>query len=303
MGSYLATAPTALPIPPLALFVSCVAIWGTTWFAIIYQLGVVPPEQSVGYRFLLAGVAMLTYCRFRGLTLTFTRTEHLRFGLQGLAMFCASYILVYHAERHIVSGLVAVGYSAMPLLNMLGLRAVFGTPFSRQVALGGGLGVLGIVLIYGSEFMKLTGDPGTVLGLTLAVLSVLASCWGSMVATSNQKRALPIWQTMAFGMMYGGLAALLFALATGQNLVWDSRPMYLATLIYLAIFGSILAFGGYLVLLGQWGAARASYIGVMVPVVALMISAAFENFVWQPTTFLGVLVSIIGNVIILRRPT
>jgi drug/metabolite transporter (DMT)-like permease len=285
----------------LALFGSCVLIWGTTWFAIIYQLGVVPPEQSVGYRFVLAGAILTVFCALRRLPLRFDWAAHRRFALQGLAMFCASYILVYHAERYVVSGLVAVGYSASPLLAMLAMRWAFGQPFTREVAIGGALGIVGIVLIYGSAFMKLSGDTRTTIGIVLTAASVLASTWGSVIATANQKRALPILQTMAFGMLYGGAIALLFALATGQTLTWDSRPTYAFSLVYLAVFGSILAFGGYLYLMSHIGAARASYIGVMVPVVALIISASFENFAWGPSTYLGVVVSVIGNVIILKK--
>jgi drug/metabolite transporter (DMT)-like permease len=174
---------------------------------------------------------------------------------------------------------------------------------TRQVLVGGVLGVLGIVLIYGAEFAKLAGDERTLIGATLTVLSVLASCCGSLVATHNQKHNLPIWQTMAYGMAYGGLLSLAIGLAMGGEIVWDARPAYLASLVYLALFGSVLAFGGYLYLMSHIGAARASYIGVMVPVVALMISSAFEDFTWQTSTFAGVAISVAGNIIILRKKT
>ena len=69
---------------------------------------------------------------------------------------------------------------------------------------------------------------------------------------------------------------------------------------YLAILGSIAAFASYLTLLKRIGAARAGYIGVMVPIVALLLSAAFEGFRFHALTWLGIGVSVAGNVLILR---
>jgi drug/metabolite transporter (DMT)-like permease len=105
---------------------------------------------------------------------------------------------------------------------------------------------------------------------------------------------------MAWSMGYGGLVALAVALALGRPLAFDASPGYVLSLLYLAVFGSVIAFAGFLTLLGRIGAARASYIGVMVPVVALLISTAFEGFSWHPLTAAGIAVSMAGNVLVLR---
>ncbi|NJR71701.1 MAG: EamA family transporter [Gammaproteobacteria bacterium] len=106
----------------LQLFAICVVIWGSTWFAITYQLGSVAPEVSVGVRFLLAAFVLFIFCRWRGHSLAFTRRQHIDLLLFGTAMFCISYIFVYHAELYIISGMVAVAYSASPMINMWAAR-------------------------------------------------------------------------------------------------------------------------------------------------------------------------------------
>lgn len=284
----------------LHLFAACVLIWGTTWLAITFQLGRVAPDVSVFYRFLLASMLVFAYCRWRGLPLAYTARQHAWIALQGVLMFGISYIFVYYAEEHVVSGLVAVGYSASPLLGMLGMRAFFGTPITRKVALGSILGIAGITLIFWPEIGSSQGPGSFAAGVTFTVASVLLSSFGSLVAHRNQQEHLPLWQTMAWGMLYAALFSLAWALARGRGIDFDPTPGYVLSLLYLAVFGSIVAFAGYLTLLKRIGAARAGYIGVMVPIVALVISAVFESFAWHALTWLGIAVSVAGNVIILK---
>jgi drug/metabolite transporter (DMT)-like permease len=217
-------------------------------------------------------------------------------------MFSVSYVCVYYAEQHIVSGLVAVGYSASPLLNMFAMRVFFGTPMTTRVAGGAVLGIVGIALVFWPEFSHL-GEGGSVaVGAALTMASVVLASLSNMTAHRNHDQGLPVWQTMAWGMLYGALSTLFLALALGRPLGFEATPAYVLSLLYLAVFGSILAFGGYLTLLGRIGAARAGYIGVMVPIVALVVSALFEGYRWTLLALAGVAVSVAGNVIILRRP-
>ncbi len=286
----------------LQLFAACVAIWGSTWIAITFQLGAVAPEASVFYRFLVASVLVFAYCRARGLALRLARREHLWIAFQGVLMFSVSYVCVYYAEQHVVSGLVAVGYSASPLLNMVGMRLAFGTAMTARVAGGAALGIAGITLVFWPEFSHLNTDRHAALGAFFTAAAVLLSAASNLVAHRNQRAGLSIWPSMAWGMLYGALFTLALALALGRPLGFAATPAYVLSLLYLAVFGSILAFGGFLTLLGRIGPARAGYIGVMVPIVALAISSAFEGYRWEWLAIAGVLVSIAGNVLILRRP-
>ena len=256
--------------------------------------------MSVFYRFLLAALVVFAYCAWRRLPLRYTRREHAWMALMGILMFGVSYVFVYYAEQHVVSGLVAVGYSASPLLGMLGMRAFFSTPMTRKVMVGSVLGIVGISLVFWPELGSSQGPGDFATGVTYTVLAVLLSSFGSLVAHRNQTKELPLWQSLAWGMLYGALFSLAWAIAGGQRLEFEPTPAYVLSLLYLAVFGSILAFAAYLTLLKRIGAARSGYIGVMVPIVALVISAAFESFRWHVLTWIGIAISVAGNVVILR---
>lgn len=285
----------------LQLFIGCVAIWGSTWLAITYQLGRVEPEASVTYRFLLASLLLFAYCGARRLPLRYPAREHLWIALFGILMFSVSYICVYYAEQRIVSGLVAVGYSASPLLAMLGQRAFFGTPMTRKMALGSVLGIVGITLVFWPEFAHFSQGASPVAGAIFTVLAVVLSTLGNMVAHRNHDAKIPVWQGMAWGMLYGSIFSAAWTLGSGKGFAFEATPAYVLSLLYLVVFGSILAFAGFLTLLGRIGPARSGYIGVMVPIVALVISAAIEDFRWHALTWVGIAVSVAGNVVILRR--
>lgn len=277
------------------------AIWGSTWIAITFQLGHVAAEASVFYRFLLASLLVFAWCGARRLPVRFDARQHAWLALQGVLMFSVSYLFVYYAEENVVSGLVAVGYSASPLLALVGMRVFFGTPMTRPLAAGAVLGMAGITLVFWPEFAHLQGDRRTAIGALHTAVAVIVSALGSMVAYRNQQAKLPLWQTMAWGMLYGSIFSLLVALAGGKPLVFDATAGYVLSLVYLAVLGSIVAFAGYLTLIHRVGATRAGYIGVMVPIVALAISSIFERFVWHAVTVVGILVTVLGNIIILKR--
>lgn len=282
------------------LFATCVAIWGTTWLAITFQLGSVAPEISVGYRFVIASAAMFAYCRWRGLNLRHTLRQHVELLFFGASMFCISYVLVYYAETYIVSGVVAVAYSAGPMINMLMARVLFSTPMTSRVVTGAIFGIMGIVCVFWHEFSALSASRSAELGATFAILAVLFSSVGSMLATRMHGAGNSTWSNMAWGMFYGGTLALVFGLATGRPLNFEFTYGYVGSLLYLAILGSVAAFACYLTLQGRIGAARASYIGVMTPIIALIVSFLFEKFVMGWLTVVGISLSVVGNVVMLR---
>jgi len=282
------------------LFAAATAIWGTTWIAITFQLGRAPPEASVALRFAIAAALLLGWCRLRGIPLRFPPRVHAQLALLGLFMFCLSYLAVYRAETHLVSGLVALGYSASPLVNAAISRAVFGTPATRGVVVGGLLGVTGILLVFWPELLRVQADAGVVTGVLLVAGAVLASGVGNVFASRLERLGVNVWQKMAWGMAWGSAGSALAALATGEGLHFSFVPSYLASLLYLAVFGSILAFAAFLTLLERVGAARAGYVGVMTPVVALAISGFVEGFPWGPTTVAGIAVVVAGNLVVLR---
>jgi drug/metabolite transporter (DMT)-like permease len=281
------------------LFAACVLIWGTTWLGIKFQLDALAPEPGVALRFLCAAVFLAGFCRWRGIAMRFPVRIHALFATQGLAGFCVSYVLIYHAERYIVSGLVAVGYAASPLANLVLARVLFGTPMSPRVAMGGALGLAGIVLIFLHEFARLSIDETLLAGAVLTMTAVFLSSVAGMAATRYHQLGVHGWAPLTWAMLYGGGATALFALVSGRSfsIVW-STP-FVASFIYLVVGGSILAFGAFYALVHRLGVARAGYVGVMTPIVALIVSSLFEGFDWSAPTLFGVALAVAGNLIAL----
>jgi drug/metabolite transporter (DMT)-like permease len=165
---------------------------------------------------------------------------------------------------------------------------------------GGLLGVAGIALVFWPELAHVRADPGVATGVLLTATAVVASGVGNVFATRLDRLGVNVVQKMAWGMAYGSAGSAAAALASGQGLTFSAEPSYLLSLLYLAVFGSILAFAAFLTLLERVGAARAGYVGVMTPVVALAISGAVEGMAWGATTFLGIAVVVAGNLVVLR---
>jgi len=284
------------------LYAACVLIWGTTWLGIKFQLDALAPEPGVTLRFLCAAALLFAYCRWRDIVLRFPARLHALFALQGLAGFCVSYVFIYHAERFIVSGLVAVGYAASPLANLVLARAFFGTPMSARVALGGALGLAGIVLIFLREFARLSLDEALLAGAALTLAAVLLSSVAAMAVTRYQQLGVSGWAPLTWAMLYGGIATALYAVASGHSFSIAWSTAFVASFIYLVVGGSILAFGAFYALVHRLGIARAAYVGVMTPIVALIVSSLFEGFDWTTPTLLGVALAVIGNLLALRVP-
>ncbi len=283
----------------LGLYLISVLIWGSTWLAITFQFGTVPPAVSVAYRFALAGLILLAWARMKGLRLRFSRSDHLWMALQGFLLFGINYMCVYLAETEITSGLVAVAFSLLVILNIVGTRIFFGTPLNPATLLGAALGIGGVVLVFLPEMGHDTGKGNPTLGVAFALGGALTASLGNIVAYRNHGRGLPVVQMNTFGMLYGALFVAVFALITRQPYLFDWSPRYLLSLVYLAVFGSILAFGAFVALLGRIGADRAGYVTVAIPIVALLFSALFEGLRWRMSLVLGILLCLAGNVAVL----
>ena len=277
------------------LYLVTVFIWGSTWLAITYQLGVVPPEWSVAYRFFLAAALLFIYSKLRGLQLRFTLREQFFIALQGLLLFSANYILVYYSELHITSGMVSVLFSSIIVFNVFFGALLLHSPVRGRVLLGSLVGISGLALIFWPEMQGLDLQGTRLLGLGLALLSALSASLGNIVSARNQQNHLPVIQTNAYGMLYGAILTSMVALLRGAPLAFDGSIGYLVSLSYLALFGSVIAFGSYLTLLGRIGADRAAYVTVLFPVIALLLSALFENLQLDWVQFSGFALVILGN--------
>ena len=286
---------------PWQLFAVCVLTWSTTWHAITYQVGVASPEFGVAMRFGLAGLCVLAWRAWLGERLRFTLREHAWLAMQGVFLYGVSYICVYHAERHLPSGLVAVGYSASPLVAGIGALWLFGTAMSLRFVAGGLLGLAGVALIFWPEFGKAQvgqGDgPG---GFVHRGLGGCSPPWAAWPPAGTAGVACRCGPALGYGMVYGAITCMAVVLASGQAIVWPTAVSWWVALLYLALAGSVLTFACYLTLLDRLGAGPAGTIGVMTPLLALVVSMAFENYRPDALAGLGVLLAIAGNVLMLR---
>jgi drug/metabolite transporter (DMT)-like permease len=283
----------------VTLYFAAVFIWGSTWYAIKFQLGSVPPELSVAYRFALAALILFIWCGLRGLPLRFDRREHLWMALQGLMLFCLNYLIFYWATAELTSGLIAVIFSTIVLMNILNSALFFRKPVDASMVIGALVGLLGITLVFWPEVASLQQNGGALKGLLLSLLGTFIASLGNMLSARNQQRRLPVIQSNAFGMAYGALILFLYALLRGVDLVYEMSLSYNLSLLYLALFGSVLAFGSYLTLLGRIGPEKAAYATVLFPLVALGISTLFENYHWSLMAGGGVAMVVLGNVLII----
>ena len=295
--------PAQRGLPTWQLFAIAVAIWSTTWHAILYQLEHTPPEAGVALRFALGGVLALGFAAWRGDRLRCTASEHARIALQGVFMYSLAYLCVYRAETHVPSGLVAIGYSASPLLNGIAAWLLWRHALTARFLLGGALCVLGVAMIFAPEFVSVKDSDATLRGVLYTAGAVVLSAVGSLVASRNAAHALPFWPTLGWGMVWSALLSAAIATAGGQSLAPPSplaAPAWWLSLAYLAVAGSVVAFACYLSLQQRLGPGAASTVGVMTPVLALVISSLFEGFRPVALTWLGAALAVAGNVLILR---
>ena len=285
----------------LVLFIIPAVIWGSTWYVITFQLGEVDPLLSVCYRFAFAGLILLLYSKFVNLKLRFTPRQHFFMALQGALLFGGNYWLVYISELYITSGLVAIAFSTLIFMNILFNFLFLGNPINKKLIFGALLGVSGTVVIFHQELSTLSFEDSVFKGLVFCIAGVLLASLGNITSAFNQKQKLPVIQSNAFGMLYGGTLMFVIAVASGKPLVMDTSLAYIASLTYLTLFGSIIAFSTYLTLIGRIGADKAAYVIVSVPVIAIIISAVFEGFVITGFTITGMLLIVLGNGMALRK--
>ena len=283
-----------------------VLIWGSSWFAIRFQLGSVDPSLSLVYRFGLAACLLLIWCVIRRVELRFSAKEHLAMASQGLCLFSVNYLLFYWCTGLITSGLVAIIFSTVIVMNIINGAIFLKKPVQGIVLFGALIGLLGITLVFwheieASQAVSEQASEKVLKGLGIGLVATLFASLGNILSARNQAHKLPVLQTNAFGMAYGAMFMVVYALVSGVPIVFEWTASYVGSLLYLSIFGSIIAFGAYLTLVGRIGADRAAYATVLFPLVALVISSIYENFQWTPLALVGVALVLIGNVIVVGR--
>ena len=282
-------------------YLSTVLIWGSTWLAIKYQLGSVAPIWSIAYRFALASFILLIWCLVTRRPMRFSMKEHLYMALQGILLFAVNYYFFYLAEIRITSGLAAVVFSTIVVMNLVNGRIFLGTPMDARVLVGGILGLFGLSLLFWPEMAAVNFSGPILSGLLLSFAATYLASLGNILSARNQSNHLPVLQTNTFGMAYGTCCMVLLGSLTGTPVSIAGTAPYLLSLVYLAFFGSVIAFGCYLTLIGRIGAGRAAYATLLFPIVALLLSTIWENYHWTLFGMFGMGLILFGNYLALVR--
>jgi drug/metabolite transporter (DMT)-like permease len=284
------------------LFLIPTLIWGSTWLAITFQLGVVAPEVSVCYRFALAALTLAAWCMASKRSLRFSLRNHLYLAGLGMLMMGFNYIWIYRAEQHVTSGLVAVLFSTLVFMSPLAMRLAFGTPLKARTFIAATLGVTGIALLFLPELRQAQHGGAVGLGVGLTLAATASAAVGNLLAVRNHRAGFATLPATAWGLAYGSLLAAVVAIVQGEPWTFDARLPYMVSLAYLALFGSVIAFGVYFTLLNRVGAGPASYTTVSTPVIAMLLSTLFEGYRWSWVGVLGVALAALGNWLALRPP-
>jgi drug/metabolite transporter (DMT)-like permease len=286
----------------LTLYALTVLLWGTSWLAIKFQLGVVAPEVSVVYRFVLSAAIMLGVCLLARRRMRFSPADHGFMALQGVFLFSTNYFLIYLGSQYLTTGLVAVAFSTIVVMNIFGYCLLFRAPLRPRVVAGAAFGLAGITLVFWPEVAAFDLSREGTLGVLLSLVGTASASCGMLTSAWNQgRRGLPVIQSNAYGMLYGCLFITLLTLLRGSPFAFDPSWPYVLSLLYLAVFATVVGFWSYLTLIGRIGADRAAYATVLFPVVALALSTWFEGFQWTLLAAFGVALVLFGNGLILSR--
>ena len=289
----------------IVLFLGALLFWSATWSIIgLTQVNIdLDPTISVFIRFILAGLIILAYVILTNRKLIFSLKEHLYFFILGIFLYSGNYIFFYHSNVYLPSNIPATVFCLLTIFNILGEKFIFKKPITSMTLSGALLGITGIGIIFYQDFVNFDLNSGTTLGLMFALFATLSASAGNLIAIYNKRNYnIPLLQNVAFAMIYGALVALIVSLVKGAEFyIPVNNFSYLLGLAYLIIFGSIISFLCYIRFIENTSASTGGYIGVIMPILALMISMIFEDL--KPDIFFltGLPVALIGLLLILKQ--
>jgi drug/metabolite transporter (DMT)-like permease len=284
---------------PFAIFT---AIWGSTWIVIRSQLGTVPPQWSVTYRFIIAAAAMAGLARWKGESLVLGRQGLAAAIFLGFMQFCVNFNAVYLAEQHITSGVVATVFALLLIPASLLGWAILGHRPSRRFAWSSLVAVAGIVLLFLHEIREHPADSGHIsAGIALTLAGMVGAAVANVVQAHPRVRRFPLFGLLAWSMASGAVIDGVLAFAMTGPPVFDPRPGYWLGILYLALIASVVTFSLYYPVVRRIGPAKAAYSSVIVPIIAMGFSTWFEHYRWTGLTIAGALLALGGMAAALRR--
>ncbi len=281
------------------LFTISVLSWSASWYALKMQVGVVPVQVSLFWRYALAAVIMMVWAYFARAPMRYSLSVHAKFLAMGALMFCINFALFYHASAYLASGLLSVVFSLAAIFNIIIAVVFMGLKPGSNVIIGASLGFFGIGLMFWPIVAQQVFDTSALLGLGLCIVGTLCFCFGNLISASLQKSKIPVVSASAWGMSYGAAISAALALAQNNPFIIEWSASYLISLLFLSIVSSVIAFAAYLTLLGRIGSDRAGYATVLFPVIALLISTIMEDYHMSWLAGAGLALVLLGNVFVL----
>lgn len=284
----------------MSYFIICSLIWGLTWIAIKMQFHALDPNAAVFYRFIFASGILFAFAKFKKISLSYSKKDHLSFFAQGAFLFCINYLITYWASTMAPSALVALAFTSLIFLNLFGGRIFLNFPIEKNVFIGAVVSFAGMIFITYNEVNTLSEYPNSIWGFLLSFIATISASAGNLISIRNRKQKISIAANNAWGMLYGSFLTLSFCLLTEKSMLIHQFDLkFLSAFIFLTVFGTVISFGSYLKLIETMGPAKAAFTSVVSPVIAFAISIFFENMSVTSFLFLGMLLSICGNVIAL----
>ncbi len=287
----------------LLLFLTCAGIWGSTWLVIKYQISDTDPIISVFFRFSISTLILFAFAHMTKRPLRYSRKSHLNFFFQGACNFSINYIITYMAELYAPSAIVAMAFTLLVAYNILGMKIFYKKSISKTVYIGTAFGVLGILFIFGHELTTLGDRNSSFKGLGLGLLATFFASAGNLFSYKNHLHRIPVTIANAWGMFYGTVVTLIIAIVLNRPFHIPLSSAYWLSLLYLSLFGTVVAFGAYLTLMGRIGADRAGYTSILSPVIAIILSALFEDLKISIYIALGLMFCLLGVFITLQNST
>ncbi len=280
----------------------CALIWGTTWYAITLQLGTVDTIASIVWRFGLAAALLFLGCLIARRNLRLTRAQHLAALAQGFFAFTISYSFTYVSSGHVASAIVAVTFAALTFINLVLFRIAAGQKAAALSWGGAILGLVGVAVLSGGEVLKSGFDGRAALGVGLALIATTASAFGNFFAWKGQTHGSQAIPATAWAMAYGTGLLAVYGLVTGVEFTIDLSLTYVGSLLYLSVFGSVIAFGLYFTIARVIGYAMASYISALTPPIAMLVSVLFEGARFGWPALAGLVLVLSGQALLIRAP-
>ncbi len=284
------------------MYILTTIIWSTTWLPIKLSIGVVPIEVSIIYRLTIASIILLIWCYIKNRSLSFSIKSHIYIALFGILLYGVNFILLYKGSYYLSSGLVAIVFSTISIFNIINRKIFLNISIDMKSILGMLIGIIGLCLLLWNDIINTSIDNDTITGFYIILAATYSASLGNIISYRNNQNKIPVLQGNAFGMMYATIVLIFFALINESAFIFETNITYISSLIYLSIFGSILAFGFYLTLINEIGISKASYINLLFPLLAIIISLIFEELMISKYMISGIVLIIVGNYIIFKKP-